>query len=300
VVRAGGARWSSAGGSINSPQLLDAVGDRRPRRARAQGIRDGFRCAASQRTCRITSRARHLRSPRGGPFQRNMRLDRLALASPRFRPRTGLRPNLPAGSPPSQERPRASPSRYPAALHRPPLFRRGHICRRSRKPSRTVLPAGCRAPPGIPRTNPGWRQPTPGRRRPPSSRVCWQPTGIGNAFARALRCFASSRVSPCLRPFIKTESGPVRRRRRMRDRRPRPRHRRHRPSSAGICRMGDDAWRWVDPELRVRGTQASRRGRVGVSRSGRRQHQCRRRHDSGKGRGPDPRPESSAAAPPGA
>ena len=65
----------------------------------------------------------------------------------------------------------------------------------------------------------------------------------------------------------------------------------------GTCKMGsaDDRMAVVDPQLRVLGTESSRRRRLGDADPCRRQHQCSHHHDRRKGCGPHPRAPTTAS-----
>ena len=288
-----------SGGSINSPQLLMLSGIGDPDELGAQRIPvrvplSGVGKNLQDHVAALVTYARR----QGGPFQHNMRLDRLALSIAQgFVFGTGFATNLPGGptaflkSDSSQPIPDiqllfiAAPL-FEARPYLPPFsqpFSDGFACRL------VVLRPESRGQVRLASADPG--------AAPRIEQNLLATDRDWNSIRAGIRLFRELSHQPALQPFIKTEIGPG------------PAatsdeaidaHIRatavtaHHP--AGTCRMGTDAMAVVDPELRVRGTRRSSRRRcVGFSRSGRRQHQCTRGHDRREGGGPDPRPYALGA-----
>jgi choline dehydrogenase-like flavoprotein len=250
-----------SGGSINSPQLLMLSGIGDPDELGAQRIPvrvplSGVGKNLQDHVAALVTYARR----QGGPFQQNMRLDRLALSIAQgFVFGTGFATNLPGGptaflkSDSSQPIPDiqllfiAAPL-FEARPYLPPFsqpFSDGFACRLVvlRPESRGQI----RLASADPRVAPRIEQNLLATDRD------W------NSIRAGIRLFRELSHHSSLQPFIKTEIGPG------------PAatsdgaidaHIRatavtaHHP--AGTCRMGTDAMAVVDPELRVRGTEGLR------------------------------------------
>ena len=284
-----------AGGSINSPQLLMLSGIGDPGELSAQRLPvtvalPGVGKNLQDHVAALVTYARR----EGGPFQRNMRLDRLALGIAQgFVLGTGFATNLPGGltaflkSDSSQPIPDiqllfiAAPL-FEARPYLPPFsqpFSDGFACRL------VVLRRNPRAnPAGVGRPAGGAaHRAEPARDRPGSG----QHPRRHSAVSRARTTTGTAAVH---QDGDRTRSGgDVGRGHRHAH----PRDGGHRPSPGRHLPHGDgrDGGR-RSRAARTRHGGSSCRRCVGFSRSGRRQHQCRRRHDRREGRGPDPRPGS--------
>ena len=249
-----------SGGSINSPQLLmlSGIGDPDELGARRIPVRVPLSGVGKNLQDHVAALVTYARR-QGGPFQQNMRLDRLAGPSPRAScSAPASQPTCRVGPPHSSKAIRARRSRYPAALHRRAPVRGAPL-------SAAVLAAffrRFRVPAG--RAPPGWggqirlASADPGV-APRIEQNLLATDRDWNSIRAGIRLFRELSHHPSLQPFIKTEIGPG------------PAatsdeaidaHIRatavtaHHP--AGTCRMGTDAMAVVDPELRVRRTQGLR------------------------------------------
>jgi 4-pyridoxate dehydrogenase len=249
------------GGSINSPQLLMLSGIGDPDELGAQGIPvtvplRGVGKNLQDHVAALVTYARR----EGGPFQRNMRLDRLALGIAQgFVLGTGFATNLPGGltaflkSDPSEPIPDiqllfiAAPL-FQARPYLPPFsqaFSDGFACRLVvlRPESRGQIRLASANPRAAPRIEQSLL----------ATDRDWKRVRAGIALFRELA------REPVLRPFIKTEIGPgpaATSDAAIDDHVRATAVTAHHP--AGTCRMGTDAMAVVDPELRVRGTQGLR------------------------------------------
>ena len=250
-----------AGGTINSPQLLMLSGIGDPVELGAHGIAvkvplSGVGKNLQDHIAALLTYARR----EGGPFQRNMRLDRLALGIAQgFAFGTGFATSLPGGLtaflksdarepvPDIQLLFIAAPL-FEARPYLPPFsqpFADGFACRLVvlRPESRGRISLASADPRAAPRIEQNLL----------ATERDW------NSVRKGIRLFRALASEPVLQPFIKAETGPG------------PAatsdeaidaHIRttavtaHHP--AGTCRMGTDAMAVVDPELRVRGTQGLR------------------------------------------
>ena len=288
-----------SGGVDQLAAAADALRHRRPRRAR-RATNPGASSPERRRQEPAGSRrrARHLRAPprRPLPAQHAARPPGLE-HRPRLRVRHRLR-NQPAGWAHRipQERFEPADSRHPAALHRRAPVRGAAlsaavlaaIFRRLRLPAVVLRPESrgqVRLASADPRAAPRIQQNLLATDRD------W------NSIRAGIRLVRELAHQPALQPFIKTEIGPG------------PAatsdeaidaHIRatavtaHHP--AGTCRMGTDATGGRRPgAARARDGRSARRRCVGVSRSGRRQHQCACHHDRRESGRPDPRPYAVGA-----
>ena len=189
-----------AGGTINSPQLLMLSGIGDPVELEAHGIAvkvplSGVGKNLQDHIAALLTYARR----EGGPFQRNMRLDRLALGIAQgFAFGTGFATSLPGGLTAFLKSDASEPVPDIQLLFiAAPLFEArpysaavlATLCRR------VCLPAG-RAPAGIARCGFPWPRPIRVCRRG-LSRTCSPPSGTGTASAREFAYFARSRASRC-------------------------------------------------------------------------------------------------------
>ena len=115
---------------------------------------------------------------------------------------------------------------------------------------------------------------------------------------KAVKLFREIGAQPALRPFVKAEVLPGAARHSDAELDAAIRATAvtvHHP--AGSCRMGVDEMAVVDGDVaRARHARPARDRRLGVSRSGRRQHQRRRHHDRREGRRHDPREGAAGRA----
>ena len=297
------ARASSRGGAVRRRHQLaagaDAVGHRRSRRvARRTASRSRWRCAASARICRTTSRRASptsARSPARCTGRCGSTASCAALAEAHFRG-TGIATELPAGIMAFLKTAAGrGAARHAAAVQRraddgdavslrrsSAAYADGYACRAAvlRPQSRGEVELasadptrGAAHPAELPaRPSPIWKMLRAGLR---IAREVMPAAGDGAVHGRA-------------------RSRPVQCRRRCRDRRPYPRERHHRPSPARHLQDGlaSDDMAVVDGELRVHGVDGLRvvDGSV-MPGPGRRQHQRADHHDRRKGSGLHPRPE---------
>ena len=285
-----------SGGSINSPQLLMLSGIGDPDELGAQRIPvrvplSGVGKNLQDHVAALVTYARR----QGGPFQQNMRLDRLALSIAQgFVFGTGFATNLPGGptaflkSDPSQPIPDiqllfiAAPL-FEARPYLPPFsqpFSDGFACRLVvlRPESRGQIRLASADPRAAPRIEQNLL----------ATDRDWNSIRAGIRLFRELS--HQSVAAAVHQDGDRARSG--------RDvgrghRRAHPRDRGHGPSSGRHLPHGDrrDGGR-RSGVARARDRRSSRRRCVGFSRSGRRQHQCPCGHDRREGGGPDPRPYS--------
>jgi choline dehydrogenase-like flavoprotein len=250
-----------AGGTINSPQLLmlSGIGDPDELKAHGIAVKVPLRGVGRNLQDHITASVAYARRE-GGPFQRNMRLDRLALGIAQgFALGTGFATSLPGGltaflrSDPSEPIPDiqllfAAAPLFDARPYLPPFsqpFADGFTARVAvlRPQSRgriTLASADPRAAPRI-------------------AQSLFEADRDRNSLRAGLRLFRELAQEPVLRPFIKVEvaPGPA-----VTSNDAIDAHIRataitaHHP--AGTCRMGTDDMAVVDPELCVHGTEGLR------------------------------------------
>jgi 4-pyridoxate dehydrogenase len=250
-----------AGGTINSPQLLmlSGIGDPDELKAHEIGVKVALSGVGRNLQDHIAALMTYARKE-GGPFQHNMRLDRLALGiAQAFVLGTGFATSLPGGltaflkTDPSEPIPDlqllfiAAPL-FESRPYLPPFtqpFADGFGCRL------VVLRPEARGQVRLASADP--------RAAPLIDQRLLDTERDWNSVRRGIRLFRELAREPALQPFIKAEIGPgaaattdnaidahVRANAITA----------HHP--VGTCRMGTDAMAVVDPELRVHGVEGLR------------------------------------------